>query len=288
MSSDTLKRIIHDKYNSLAAKGKLLSDFVLSKPGKAVFMTTRQLGAAVGVSEATVIRFVRQLGFETYALFIQSLRDMIDQQFTLLERKQIHPTMANGNSAGDNELDWAINGDITNIKAMQKNMDIDTVKKVRNLLKKAPHVYVIGSRLSFSLAHYMGWTLNKIRPHVSILEGSDRTSMDQMIFAPKESVVVIIATSRYPNELVRMGKIAKRHHLRQILITDSLSCPLTSFSEHTLVAPMTHIPFLGNPVSLVSMIHYILCCLASDMEDELKTHQAKLEQAYLENDIWFN
>ncbi len=162
------------------------------------------------------------------------------------------------------------------------------VKAARNVLKSAPAVYVMGSRLSYSSAHYMGWTLSKIRPHVCILNGSDRTSMDQLIFAPPKSVVVVIATSRYPNELVRLGKIPRRQGLSQILITDSASCPLVQFSDHVLITPQKSIPFLGTPVSMISLIHYLLHTLASDMGDALNQHQEKLDQAYLENDIWFN
>lgn len=287
MSSDSrpLQTILDEKFDGLSGKGKILAECVLSKPDKAVFMTTRQLGAEAGVSEATVVRFVRQLGFDTYARFISSLRDFIDHRFTLMERgRMVRPVMV----SDDNELDWLVSQDVTNIKAMHKRVDLDTVKAARKLMREAPAVFVAGARLSYSCAHYMGWTLSKIRGNVSILNGSDRTAMDQMIFAPEGSVVVIVATSRYPNELIRMGKIARRQNFRIILITDSGSCPLAAFSRHVMVAPLTTIPFLGNPTSLISLIHYLLNCLAADMKDELKAHQEQLEQAYLENDIWFN
>ena len=109
-----------------------------------------------------------------------------------------------------------------------------------------------------------------------------------MIFASQKSAVVIIATSRYPNELIKIGKLVKRYKLKMILLTDSSSCPLVQFSDHTLVAPLKTIPFLGNPASLISLINYLVHTLASDMEKKLKDHQEKLEQAYLENDILFN
>ncbi|HCY83601.1 MAG TPA: MurR/RpiR family transcriptional regulator [Desulfobacteraceae bacterium] len=281
----SLQTVLDEKFDTLSGKGKLLAKCILSKPDKAVFMTTRQLGAEAGVSEATVVRFVRQLGFDTYAQFIASLRDFIDHRFTLMERgRMVQPIMV----SDDKELDWLVSQDITNIKAMHKRVDLETVKAVRKLLKAAPAVFVVGARLSYSCAHYMGWTLSKIRPNVSILNGSDRTAMDQMIFAPEGTVVVIVATSRYPNELIRIGKIARRQNFKIILITDSNSCPLAAFSSHVMVAPLTTIPFLGNPTCLISLIHYLLNCLASDMKDDLKAHQEKLEQAYLENDIWFN
>ena len=62
MRKTSLNKAIKRYYPELTAKGKLLAEFVLSSPEKAVFMTTRKLAAAVGVSEATVVRFVRQLG----------------------------------------------------------------------------------------------------------------------------------------------------------------------------------------------------------------------------------
>jgi DNA-binding MurR/RpiR family transcriptional regulator len=280
-----LQAILHEKYDTLTAKGKRLGDFVLASPDKAVFMTTRQLAAAVNTSEATVVRFVRQLGFNNYAVFINTLRDFIDRELTLVERGRMSHLVAGSDDA---ELDRLINQDIRSIRAMHKNIDPAVIKAVRNALRSAPAVYVMGSRLSYSSAHYMGWTLSKIRPGVCILNGSDRTSMDQLIFAPPKSVVVVIATSRYPNELVRLGKIPRRQGLSQILVTDSAACPLAQFSDHVLITPQKSIPFLGTPVSMISLIHYLLHTLASDMGEALKQHQEKLDQAYLENDIWFN
>jgi DNA-binding MurR/RpiR family transcriptional regulator len=284
-TNNSLQKIIQKKYESLAAKGKILAEFVLSSPDKAVFMTTRQLAAAVGVSEATVVRFVRQLGFESYALFITTLKDLIDRKLTLIERGQLnHPVM----DSEDKELDRLISQDIQNINAMHKRIDFTHAKEIKKILKTAAAVYVMGARLSHAPAYYMGWTLAKIREAVFILNGSDRITIDRLTFAPPDSAVVIIATSRYPNELIRMGKLARRRNLKQILITDSPSCPLVQFSDHVLIAPQKTIPFLGNPVSLISLIHYLLHTLAADMGDAVKDHQEKLEQAYLENDIWFN
>ncbi len=283
--TQTLQDIINESYDSLAAKGKSLAGFVMSHPDKAVFMTTRQLAAASGASEATVIRFVRQLGFKSYSLFISALRELIDRELTLMERRKLKQPVK---GSDDEELNRLVEQDINNITTMQKEMDLDRIKEIRRLLKTASKIYVMGSRLSYSSAHYLGWTLSKIRSNVTILNGSDRTCMDRMIFAPEGTVVVIVATSRYPNELIRMGKIARRHNFSQILITDSGSCPLASFSDHVLIAPQTSIPYLGNPVSIISMIHYLLHSLAGDMGDELKKHQEQLEQAYMENDIWFN
>jgi hypothetical protein len=44
-------------------------------------------------------------------------------------------------------------------------------------------VHVIGSRLSYTLAYYMGWAMTKVRGNVHILKGSDRTTIDWLTIA---------------------------------------------------------------------------------------------------------
>lgn len=279
-----LNETIEKKYRELTNKGKKLADFVLAHPQKAVFMTTRELAAAVDASEATVVRFVRQLSMSTYADFIQALREQIDSRLTLVDRgRMVHSHVR----SEDAELERIMNQDIENIRALGKSIDLAEIREIRQLLKKSSSVHVIGSRLSYAPAYYLGWTLTKVRDNVHIYKGSDRTTIDQLIFTSQQAIIVIVATSRYPTELIKIGKLVKRLELKMILLSDSSSCPLVPLSDHVVIAPLKSIPFLGNPASLISLINYLAHTLAADMGEQLKKHQEKLEQAYLENDILF-
>jgi DNA-binding MurR/RpiR family transcriptional regulator len=134
----------------------------------------------------------------------------------------------------------------------------------------------------------MGWAMTKVRGNVHILKGSDRTTIDWLTIAPADSVVVIVATSRYPNELIRLGKLVKRLGQTLVVITDSASCPVLQFADHHLIAASKHIPYLGSPTPMSCLINYLVHELASRQGDALKDHQAKLEQSYWENDVLFN
>ncbi|MCG6536125.1 MAG: hypothetical protein L7F78_15865 [Syntrophales bacterium LBB04] len=48
--------------------------------------------------------------------------------------------------------------------------------------------------------------------------------IDYLTIAPSDSLAVIIATSRYPNELIRMAKLVRRLGQTLIVITDSHIC----------------------------------------------------------------
>ena len=273
-----------DQLDTLTPKGRLLGEYIIHNPRKAVFMTTRELADACDVSEATVVRFVDQLGYRGYGEFLQALRDAVDAELTLLDRADLSDLKGEG----ADRLRRVVSEEMDNLKQFYDSAQMDTLNQAVAYLAQPQRVYVIGSRLSYTFAYYLGWSLTKIRGNVHILKGSDSTSVDWLTIAPPESLAVIIATSRYPNELIRIGKLVRRLGHTLVTITDSAMCPLIPFAHLSLVAPSKHIPFIGSPTTINCIINYLVLELASRQAKPLKNHQEKLEQVYRENDILFN
>lgn len=267
----------------LTPKARLLSAFIQEQPHKAVFMTAKELAEACRVSEATVVRFVTQLGYGRYSEFQGALRHYMDSELTLLDRMDLTATQ----SPGSNQFMQVMREEIDNIKATFDSIDMDAVEGAVEAMRASDPILVIGARLSYSMSYYLGWALTKIKPNIRMLRGSDRTSIDWLTMAPEGSLVIIVAMTRYPNELIRLGKYARRLGHKVILIADSESCPLIQFADHALIAPSRHIPVLGSPTHLSCLINYLVHELAHRTGDRVKEHQARLEQAYLEHDILF-
>lgn len=279
-----LMKKIFEHHSSLTPKGQILGDYILKNPRKVVFMTTRELAAACQVSEATVVRFVSQLGYEGYGEFLQALRALVDTELTLLDRVDL----SDMNVPGAERFRRVVFEEIDNLKELYAKIDMDVIDKVMDYLQKISNIYVIGSRISYTFAYYMGWSLTKVRQGIRILKGSDSTTIDWLTIAPPDSFVVIIANSRYPNELIKVGKLVRRLGMTLLVIADSSLCPLIQFAHMTLIAPSQHFPLIGSPTPLSCLINYIVIELASRDGKELKVHQEKLEQSYRENDILFN
>jgi len=275
---------IVEQHHSLTPKARILGNYILQNPRKAVFMTTKELAQTCQVSEATVVRFVSQLGYKGYGAFQQALRDFVDTELTMLDRTDL----SSMTGPDTNRLGRVVFEEMENLKLFLESVDMDILNKMVDFLEKSNSIYVIGSRLSFTFAYYLGWSLTKIRQDVHILKGSDSTTIDWLTIAAPESLVIIIATTRYPNELIRLGKMVRRLGQTLIVVADSSLCPLTQFAHLSLVAPSKNIPFIGNPTTISCIINYLVLELASRNGDRLKKHQEKMEQAYRENDILFN
>jgi DNA-binding MurR/RpiR family transcriptional regulator len=284
MPPNSLLQRVAARIGSLTPKARIIGDFILENPRKVIFMTTRELSQATGVSEATVIRFVNQIGYDGYSDFLQELRDIIDTELTLLDRVDL----ADMKAPESERFRRVIYSEIDNLKQLSEHLDLDTFNRAVDLLYSSRAIYVIGSRLSLTFSYYMGWSLTKIRENIHILTGSDSTCIDWLTIAPKDALVVIFATTRYPNELIRIGKLAKRLGQTLLIITDGSQCPLIPFADLSIVAPSRHIPLIGSPTTLACLVNFFTMELAGRYGTNLKTHQKKLEKVYLENDVLFN
>ena len=275
---------ISTQLSSLTPKGRVLGSYILQNPRKAVFMTTRELAETCDVSEATVVRFVSQLGYGAYGEFLQALRDYVDTGLTLQDRVEL-PSLK---EPGASKFHRVLFDEMNNLKQLYNTIDMNSLEAFVDALTESPWVYVIGSRLSYTFGYYLGWSLTKVRKGVRILNGSDSTAIDWLTNAPDDTLVVIIATSRYPNELIKLAKVARRLGHRLLVIADSVLCPLNQFAHLSLVAPTKNIPFIGSPTAIFSLITYMVLEIAGRDGQRLVDHQATMEQVYRENDVLFN
>lgn len=275
---------ISNKLDSLTPKAQTLGTYIMQNPAKAVFMTTRELSEACDTSEATVVRFVATLGYKGYSEFQEALKDFVNTGLSLPERAAIKGIKEHG----ADRLHRGILEELNNLKYLYENISIETLNRFVEHLNRCDAVYIIGSRLSYTFAYYLGWSLAKIRKGVHILKGSDTTTMDWLTNAPQNSLVILMTTSRYPNELIKLSKMIRRSSHTLLTITDSGICPLMAFADLSLVVPARSIPFVGNVSGMLASIQYIVQELANLRGEKMVAYQQQLEQFYLENDILFN
>ncbi|MBF0111253.1 MAG: MurR/RpiR family transcriptional regulator [Desulfamplus sp.] len=284
LNSHSVMTNIISHLDSLTPKGKILGNYIMQNPTKAVFMTIKELAETCKTSEATVIRFIDSCGYRGYSEFQQALKSFLDTGLTLLDRADLK-----GIQKPDiNRLNHVVLEEMSNLQHLYESIDLKKLNEIVDYLMQSPNVYVVGSRLSYTFAYFMGWSLSRIRKGTTIVKGSDTTSIDQIANAPEKSLIIMVATTRYPNELIKLGKFIRREGHTLILITDNTMSPIIQFANFFLVVPMNSIPFIGNTSNMLCVIKYIVQELASRMGDDLKIHQQKLEQTYLENDILFN
>lgn len=57
---------VNEKYGELSPVQKRIADYMYKYPDEACFYSLREMANALGVTEVTVLRFARKLGFDSY------------------------------------------------------------------------------------------------------------------------------------------------------------------------------------------------------------------------------
>ena len=93
---------VNEKYGELSPVQKRIADYMYKYPDEACFYSLREMANALGVTEVTVLRFARKLGFDSYVDMKKNLRDHL--QARLLGNETLRSASAHS-VTGTRELD---------------------------------------------------------------------------------------------------------------------------------------------------------------------------------------
>ena len=88
MEQDLLSSI-NEMYPKFSKGQRLIASYIMDHFDKAAFMTASRLGATVGVSESTVVRFASEIGYEGYPELQKALQEMLRNKLTTVQRMDV-------------------------------------------------------------------------------------------------------------------------------------------------------------------------------------------------------
>ncbi|MBR6728621.1 MAG: MurR/RpiR family transcriptional regulator, partial [Clostridia bacterium] len=89
MNYDNIISQITARYETLSKGHKTIARFVLENYDKVAYMNVEQLSTVTGVSEATVVRFSAELGYEKYQKFQRAVWEYAKSKLTSLQRMEL-------------------------------------------------------------------------------------------------------------------------------------------------------------------------------------------------------
>jgi DNA-binding MurR/RpiR family transcriptional regulator len=287
--------MILPKNNTLAARiaansmsftplDKLLAEYLIHKTREAVFLSARELAQKNGVSLATVVRFVRHLGYSNYREFLRDIREQMDIRLSLPDRAAM---LENGSSL-EHRIEREIAGEIENLRNLKTLLDMSLLHSIAERIWHAPQVAIIGARMSLSISCYFSWALSRIKPQIIHLDGGNKNSLDWLTLSSKETLVIVFTVMRYPNDLLRISRVVRNQGKELIVVADSRRCPMFEFSRYHLSVPCQNFPLVGNPSAIACVANCLIYCMIYNHREEVKKHHSILETFYRENDIFFN
>ncbi|MTH78382.1 MurR/RpiR family transcriptional regulator [Paracoccus aestuariivivens] len=163
--------------------GELVADF----PGELASYNASELALLASVSNATVTRFVRRLGYASYEeARVDARRERVSGSRLYADTDTPDVTDVSGHALRDGE----------NIRDTLARIDLPAIDGLTEKLLSARKVWVIGFRASAAFASYMQWQLTQVIENIVAIPGPGQTMGEHIASVQQGDLVILFALRR--------------------------------------------------------------------------------------------
>ncbi len=264
----------------LTKTGKIIADYILDNMINSCFLTSTELAANLDISEASVIRFSRSIGFEGYIDFQRYLRRIHLNTITKISG-QIESSSARYEESirqHPGEMHFGIEA----MKIAQqslRNLFMDNGSKnysdIIQTIVNSKTIYIASSRSSFSFENRLWNLLSQITPNVVRTGGGNTTVLECMTNIEKDDCLIIFHLPSYTKLNIATMEMAHDSGAKIIAIVSNHNTDLPKFVNHKISVDLGSNSYFPSMISVTFLIELIANGVSRELTETAKT---RLEQ----------
>lgn len=225
-----------------------IAEFVLADPESVVRTPITEFAALCGTSSASVVRFVKMLGFAGYKEFRLALAGDLQRRETARERFAISDgEIDDGDDARMTVLKVAYTQAAT-LERTARGIDIEALERCANDLLSALRIDVYGVGSSALAAIDLQQKLHRAG-HVAFSYTDPHLAMTGASLLDSQGVAVLISNSGRTREVLEVEKAARQNGAVTIAITNDGTSPLAVAASHVLLTAAREPKFRAGAMS---------------------------------------
>lgn len=261
-------------YPSLKAALRKVADVVLARPELAVYASVNEVAAAAAVSDATVMRFCRVLGFRGFQDFkIALAREMV----TPLQR--LHEEVAEGDDAAT-IVRKVFQANVAALQDTLAVLNMADMEEAARRLRAARLILIIGVGTSGPIAEDAANKFFRLGLMVKAITDAHLMMMAAALLTA-EDVLLAVSHSGSTRDTVETAKVAKATGAKVICITNNSMSPLTKTADLVLVTASRETRFrqeaMASRLCQTSIIDSLYTLMALARPEEALQNLAKIE-----------
>lgn len=259
-------------YPSLKAAVQKVASLILRQPEMVIYASVNEVAAAAGVSEATVMRFCRTLGFKGF------------QDFKIaMARELVAPPTRLPEDAGPATLVRSIFK--ANVAALEETLEVLEMRQLlqaEQVIENCRRLIIGGLRGSALAAQYAAIRFAPLGMDLHCFTEAHQMSMSAALLG-REDVLLAISHSGGTQGILTSARVSKDNGARVLAITSNPLAPLSRMADLVLVNAVREMATapdcLAALPSQISIIDSLATLLQRDRQDEARANLAKIERA---------
>lgn len=225
-----IEALINSRMHSFTKSEKKVADYILnSKKSDITRITISELAANCGVSEATIVRYVKKVGFESFQDFKLNLA--LDNDDEVVEdEKDI--TISQNDSPQDILRKTKV-GFLQSIENTNAIIDMNKFLQAANFIRSAKKIEIYGVGSSSAVGKILQYKLTRLGfpayaiedPHMQAISAAT-LDLGDLAFG--------ISQSGSTKDTVDSLALAKKHGATTICLTEHVNSPITKYADVVL------------------------------------------------------
>lgn len=266
--TQNLSEKITSSYSSFTKSEKVLGEYFIENLHELPFETLNTIAQSCQVSDMTVGRFVRSLGYKNLNELKSALREQANA--THLELDDISKRRVDY-FTDEIGLRSSLEKEIKKICDVYALCETEIWGEVVHLIAHRRHVQVIGFQAAMGLALDFATTLKYIRPGVRYLDERSDVFLDLFELDPEQTCLIVVDTARYSEKGRRLIALATEKNYPVVFVSDKYSARGLDYTKYLLRASSEVGTFWDSRTAISAIINLLQHFVAN----ELGKHPAK-------------
>jgi DNA-binding MurR/RpiR family transcriptional regulator len=265
---DEFRRRLEKHFPDLTKSEQRIASYLLSEYDEAAFLPAAALASRLDVSEATIVRFARAVGYDSFPELRRCLQEIFRARVTPAARLQ--RKLADLKSGEGHVLTKIIDMELQYLTEAERSIDPADFDRAVAIIAGGHRVFVFGIGPSRILAELVLIRLRRFGfPTYNLIE-SGRDLLEKLLLLKPEDAVLATGFHRVTGELVAVLDHSRRIGCPTVLLTDILGPAFRDQADVILSArrgPVTNFHSLTVPMAILNAL--ILAIAMSKPEESL-------------------
>lgn len=266
-----LQRLQND-LESYSSADRAVAAYMLAHYATLAFETAMSLAEKVGVSEITIGRFARKLGYRNFKALKNELKDSSEEGFPWLIGDELLEFVESADGSDEGETN--IQREMKSLLAVYRLAETPQWAAAVELLAKSRTVQIAGFQTERGIAMLLANHLQFMRDGVRLVDLSAGNYADVFASDEEDSCLVVIDIRRYSRQSYLIAEQASLHSVPLIVLTDLFCDWAGRFTPHVLAVPTQTGLFWSSPVALVCavnlMVNSVIKAIGTRVEQRLE------------------
>lgn len=245
---------LHAAADSRKRNAAVLSRFFLKERLSIENMTLEEVARHCEVSVSTTIRFIRYLGYDTYADFKE---DIFDSLRGIEETSQWFKQRSPKGTTVE-ILKQIVHSEVSVLERLLAEFDEANYEKFQLLLSEQDRVFVLGQQSSASMARSFVYEPGKVRRDVFLIDSMSDVSSHLISYSSERDLTVVFGFPRYPRNILNAVKSLKRHGCKVVSLTNSKRSPFVDYSDVWLQIYLEYYSFTTGYAPIMALLNLII------------------------------